>query len=391
MNTYTVRDLRHTIERWNSEYALVLDEAHASNLQRTRLLSPLAGGLNCVFALLFLWLALTAADEDPSYRWKLWQLFTHIGMGTVLLLCAAACKPLEHRHRSWAGRWLPVFTVAASIGFSVMITAVDQWVTPNITPFFIACIVSGLVIYLRPEVAAGLFFTAWLLFSTLLGMTQQNPEVLLSNRINGLSVCVIGFCISMLMWRKFTTIAVQKHQLEKAHSELQLKQRELERLTRQDGLTGLFNRNTFVELSNNELRRSKRQGSSTTILLLDLDHFKRINDTWGHPAGDAVLRHVAQTMVSSVRSTDLVGRLGGEEFIVLLPHTSAEAGRKIAEKIRQRLEVSELRWEGARIAVTASIGLAGTSADENREFDSLYTEADKALYLAKQRGRNRVI
>lgn len=391
MNTYTVRDLRHTIERWNSEYALVLDEAHASNLYRTRLLSPLAGGLNCVFALLFLWLALTAADEDPSYRWKLWQLFTHVGMGTVLLLCAAASKPLEHRHRSWAGRWLPVFTVAASIGFSVMITAVDQWVTPNITPFFIACIVSGLVIYLRPEVAAGLFFTAWLLFSTLLGMTQQNPEVLLSNRINGLAVCVIGFCISMLMWRKFTTIAVQKHQLEKAHSELQLKQRELERLTRQDGLTGLFNRNTFVELSSNELRRSKRQGSSTTILLLDLDHFKRINDTWGHPAGDAVLRHVAQTMVNSVRSTDLVGRLGGEEFIVLLPHTTAEAGRKIAEKIRQRLEVSELRWEGTRIAVTASIGLAGTNAEENREFDSLYTEADKALYLAKQRGRNRVI
>jgi diguanylate cyclase (GGDEF)-like protein len=193
------------------------------------------------------------------------------------------------------------------------------------------------------------------------------------------------------MWRKFTTIAVQKHLLEKTHSELQLKQRELERLTRQDGLTGLFNRNTFVELSNNELKRAKRQGSSTTILLLDLDHFKRINDTWGHPAGDAVLRHVAQTMVNSVRSTDLVGRLGGEEFIVLLPHTSAETGRKIAEKIRQRLEVSELRWEGTRISVTASIGLSGTSADESREFDSLYTEADKALYLAKQRGRNRVI
>jgi diguanylate cyclase (GGDEF)-like protein len=391
MNTYTVRELRHTIERWNTEYALVLDEAHASNLRRTRLLSPMAGGLNCLFALLFLWLALTAPDEDPHYRWKLWQLLTHTGMGSVLLLCAAACKPLEHRHRSWPGRWLPVFTVAASIGFSVMITAVDQWITPNITPFFIVCIVCGLVIYLRPEIAAGLFIAAWLLFSTLLGMTQQSPEVLLSNRINGLAVCVIGFCISVLMWRKFTTIAVQKHLLEKTHSELQLKQRELERLTRQDGLTGLFNRNTFVELSNNELKRAKRQGSSTTILLLDLDHFKRINDTWGHPAGDAVLRHVAQTMVNSVRSTDLVGRLGGEEFIVLLPHTSAETGRKIAEKIRQRLEVSELRWEGTRISVTASIGLSGTSADESREFDSLYTEADKALYLAKQRGRNRVI
>ena len=96
-------------------------------------------------------------------------------------------------------------------------------------------------------------------------------------------------------------------------------------------------------------------------------------------------------MVNTVRSTDLVGRLGGEEFIVLLPHTTAESGRKIAEKIRQRLEQSDVRWEGHRIAVTASIGLSSTTADEEREFDSLYTEADKALYLAKQRGRNRVI
>ncbi len=391
MNTYTVRDLRHTMERWNTEYALVLDEAHASNLHRTRLLSPVAAALNGLFALIFLWLVLSAADGDPAYRWKLWQLFTHTGMGIALAACGLAGRPLEHRHRSWPGRWLPVFSIAICIGFSILITAIDQWITAAITPFFIACIVSSLTIYLRPQMAAILYSVACLAFSWLIGFTQHNPDILLSNRINGLAVCAIGFCLSVLMWRKFTTIAVQKHQLEKAHAELQLKQRELERLTRQDGLTGLFNRNTFVELSTNELKRAKRQGSATTILLLDLDHFKRVNDTWGHPAGDAVLRNVAQNMVNTVRSTDLVGRLGGEEFIVLLPHTTAESGRKIAEKIRQRLEQSDVRWEGHRIAVTASIGLSSTTADEEREFDSLYTEADKALYLAKQRGRNRVI
>jgi len=347
--------------------------------------------LNGLFALIFLWLVLSAADGDPAYRWKLWQLFTHTGMGIALAACGLAGRPLEHRHRSWPGRWLPVFSIAICIGFSILITAIDQWITAAITPFFIACIVSSLTIYLRPHMAAILYSVACLAFSWLIGFTQHNPDILLSNRINGLAVCAIGFCLSVLMWRKFTTIAVQKHQLEKAHAELQLKQRELERLTRQDGLTGLFNRNTFVELSTNELKRAKRQGSATTILLLDLDHFKRVNDTWGHPAGDAVLRHVAQNMVNTVRSTDLVGRLGGEEFIVLLPHTTAESGRKIAEKIRQRLEQSDVRWEGHRIAVTARIGLSSTTADEEREFDSLYTEADKALYLAKQRGRNRVI
>ena len=117
----------------------------------------------------------------------------------------------------------------------------------------------------------------------------------------------------------------------------------------------------------------------------------RINDTWGHPAGDAVLRHVAALATGTVRSTDLIGRLGGEEFIVLLPNTSVEAGRRLAEKLRARLEASVVPWEGTHIPVTASFGLASTMPAEKLDFDHLYTEADKALYLAKQRGRNRVV
>jgi diguanylate cyclase (GGDEF)-like protein len=232
---------------------------------------------------------------------------------------------------------------------------------------------------------------AYIGFFIALGHFQDEPRVLLSNRLNGLTASLMGWALSVLLWRNFTTIALQKAQVARVNAELQTKQRELERLTRQDGLTGLFNRNTFVELSSTELKRALRQGSATTILLFDLDHFKRINDTWGHPAGDAMLRHVAQTSVQSVRSTDLVGRLGGEEFIVLLPHTHADAGRRIAEKIRQRLEASPLQWKGETLHITASFGLSSTTAAEGRSFDHLYNEADKALYLAKQRGRNRVI
>ena len=124
---------------------------------------------------------------------------------------------------------------------------------------------------------------------------------------------------------------------------------------------------------------------------MDLDHFKKVNDTWGHPAGDAVLRHVATLTHRTVRSTDLVGRLGGEEYIILLPGTSLEAARKLAEKLRIQIEASQVAWESTSIRVTVSMGLAGTTADEKRDFDTLYTEAVKALYLAKQRGRNRVV
>jgi len=133
------------------------------------------------------------------------------------------------------------------------------------------------------------------------------------------------------------------------------------------------------------------QGSATSILLLDLDFFKRVNDTWGHPAGDAVLKNVAVVANSTVRATDLVGRLGGEEFIILLPNTSVESARRLAEKLRANLEHSPVAWEQKYIHSTASFGVASTTALENHDFDHLYTHADKALYTAKEKGRNRVV
>jgi diguanylate cyclase (GGDEF)-like protein len=391
MITPLSRDLHHTLERWRAEHDRVVDEANATNLDRTRLLSPLVAGINGVLALVFLVLALQSPPNDPTYRWKLALLLVHTGMGLAMLGCAWAARVLRHGHRTLAGRWLGLFTVAVAMAFSIAAVAIDQWVTPNITPFLVSCMVVSLVLYMRPVSSALLYLATYSALHVALGWTQLNPALLLSNRLSAFAACGAGWALSALLWRKFTVITLQQEQLDKAQAELQQKQRELERLTRQDGLTGLFNRNTFVELSRSELQRAQRQGSSTTILLLDLDHFKRINDTWGHPAGDAVLRHVATLASTTVRSTDLVGRLGGEEFIVLLPNTSAEAGRKLAEKLRQRLETSVITWETTRITVTASMGLSSTTVAENRGFDHLYNEADKALYLAKQRGRNQVI
>jgi diguanylate cyclase (GGDEF)-like protein len=391
MNIAIPNELRRTLERWRTEHDQVADEACAVNLGRVRALAPLVAGINGVHVLVFLVLALKSPDGDPAYHWKLGLMLVHLGMGLALLGCTVAAQALRHSHRTFAGRGLGVATVAVAFAFSIGIVAIDQWVTPSITPFLIICTAASLILYVRPLTATWLYLAAYAGFYVAMGLTQHNPEQLLSNRLNGFSACAVGLALSVLLWRKFTTITLQQEQLDKANTDLQQKQRELERLTRLDGLTGLFNRNTFVELSRRELDRAQRQGSSTSILLLDLDHFKRVNDTWGHPAGDAVLRHVATLATSTLRSTDLVGRLGGEEFIVLLPGTSTEAARKLAEKLRYRLEVTPVLWEKTNIPVTASFGLVGTTAEEKRDFDSLYTEADKALYMAKQRGRNRVV
>lgn len=390
MDTH-LSDLLRVAARWRAEHVRVLDQAATINLERVRVIAPLVAALNAVHVLVFLMQLLTMPAGSTTRSWALGLLFTHLVMGLTMLGAALLARHWHCAHRSRWGQELAAGLAAASMVFAIAVACVDQLVTPNITPFLITCAVAGVALYIRPRVAATLYTMAYAVFYFAIGLTQHEPAQLLSNRLNGITACLMGAMLSVLLWRKFTTITLQQGLLERANSELQNKQRELERATRQDGLTGLFNRNTFVELTHRELDRAQRQGSPTTILLLDLDHFKLVNDTWGHPAGDAVLRHVAALAATTVRSTDLVGRLGGEEFIVLLPNTSVQAARQLAEKLRQRIASSPVQWGQLMIPITTSLGLAGTTAQEKQDFDTLYSDADKALYLAKQQGRNRVV
>jgi diguanylate cyclase (GGDEF)-like protein len=365
--------------------------AQAVNLRRARYVAP---GVVAVNGVCVLWLGislLTRHEPSTTEEWKLGLLLVHLLMGLCFGFLAWQAYRLRHSPKSFWGRQLPVLMVGLGLLLALALTSLDQWITPNITPFLLGSIAISLAVYLRPGVSAWVFAAVYVLFYHAIGLTQDNAQQLLSNRVNGLAAVAIGWGLSVLLWRKFTTITLQQAQLEEANAELQSKQKELQRLTRLDGLTGLYNRNTFVELTRQELVRAQRQGSSTTILLLDLDFFKRVNDTWGHPAGDAVLKNVASVANSTVRATDLVGRLGGEEFIILLPNTSLEAARKLAEKLRANLEHTPTPWEQTRITSTVSIGVASTTASENRDFDHLYSHADKALYAAKEKGRNRVV
>lgn len=163
----------------------------------------------------------------------------------------------------------------------------------------------------------------------------------------------------------------------------------LRQLSTRDALTGLLNRREWVVQMQAQHRWLGRFGEPYAVLMIDIDHFKRVNDTWGHPAGDAVLVHTAQVLLGSVRAMDVVGRLGGEEFAVLMPRTGAEAAVQVAERLRQSLADSAMGWKHASIEVTVSIGVAGVEdADEAPE--RVIERADALLYAAKHGGRNRV-
>lgn len=163
---------------------------------------------------------------------------------------------------------------------------------------------------------------------------------------------------------------------------------ELTRLATTDSLTGMANRRYFIGQLDREMARIQRNAGPAAVLMLDLDHFKRINDNYGHAAGDAVLQAFARTAQASLRKIDLIGRLGGEEFSIMLPQTGLDAARRFAERLRKNIEAMRVEHDGESLQVTVSIGLTElTRAD--LDCDSVLARVDQALYQAKAEGRNR--
>jgi diguanylate cyclase (GGDEF)-like protein len=164
---------------------------------------------------------------------------------------------------------------------------------------------------------------------------------------------------------------------------------EIYRLMTIDGLTQVHNKRHFQESLEREFARSKRYGNPFALVLFDIDHFKKINDTYGHLAGDEVLRNMGVLLKKRVRTNDIVARVGGEEFAVILPEAGKPGGVALAEKLRKLIEAEPFSYNGVNIPVTVSLGVSGYEAHhENSE--TMVSEADEKLYEAKRGGRNRV-
>jgi diguanylate cyclase len=159
--------------------------------------------------------------------------------------------------------------------------------------------------------------------------------------------------------------------------------------SRTDPLTGLANRFAYDQQLRNEMERYKRYGTPFSICVADIDFFKRINDEFGHLAGDKVLRLMAKILRSSLRGVDFVARFGGEEFVILMPSTGGESARMAAEKVRKAVEESPFNFQSKPVRITISIGVTEVSSDDTS--DTLFSRADSSLYTAKSSGRNCVV
>jgi len=156
-----------------------------------------------------------------------------------------------------------------------------------------------------------------------------------------------------------------------------------------DFLTSLVNRRSFDRALNDLIKDFNEKKIPFTLILLDLDNFKQINDKFGHPAGDLVLKEVSNLLRTYLRANTIIGRLGGEEFGIILPNVTLENGKNVAERIRNVIENHEIKYDGKVIRISASLGV--TQVKEGDTIDTLYRRADEALYQAKRDGKNKVI
>jgi two-component system chemotaxis response regulator CheY len=175
------------------------------------------------------------------------------------------------------------------------------------------------------------------------------------------------------------------------HRQIEAKNKTLEKLALTDAMTGLPNRRAIDEWAKRELSGAARHGFSFWVIVADLDRFKHVNDTFGHNAGDEVLKKFSKILQVHTRRSDFCGRLGGEEFLVVMTHATRKDVDKAADRIRAEFETTPFTFSGCSMVATASFGIAGFEANQEQpSFSTLVSQADAALYCAKRTGRNRV-
>ena len=210
--------------------------------------------------------------------------------------------------------------------------------------------------------------------------------------ITSLSTTIFIIIFALIISYSIYRINLERARLEKIKLEQKVKERtqEIERISQIDKLTGLPNRRHLDELLQQEFKRTVRFNHDVSLMVLDLDYFKRVNDTYGHLAGDAVLQKMGEIIQSEIRETDIAGRFGGEEFVVMLPESSPHIAQHVARKLCDAVRQCEFTFEKQLIPVTISIGISAYD-DSVEELQILFQQADSALYAAKEKGRDRFI
>ena len=280
----------------------------------------------------------------------------------------------------------------------VGIVAVDQYITTSISQFIIFYLVASVVILLPPFVSGVIYSLIYAVFYVVMGYVIQSPSILLTTRFNGFTSLVMALGLSGMLWYYFTNNENHKNQIKKQNKDLEEQKIELEQLNYRlsvlasmDSMTQLLNRREFEIKVNTEMNVFREEGFTSSMVIADIDQFKVVNDTYGHPVGDELLKQFSLLLKAVLRDKDLIARWGGEEFVIMIHEANPNDAYRIAERLRQKIEKTTFHIDEHHIKITASFGIAPLISTDDEPLYSSYLKADKALYRAKDNGRNKTI
>jgi diguanylate cyclase (GGDEF)-like protein len=283
------------------------------------------------------WLSFEGANTLPPHqadalRWVAWLDLAAVAFFAALWSFRKYLVP-----ETKLGQVVPGLLGLVCLLMAGLWSFLAQWFMPSVTLYALGCCFVGTLLLIRPAITLLVFGLSFAAMYWALGQSPVTGLLLATERLYSGFAAVLGVVLSLVLWHRFTTAELLRIKVQAQRLQLELQNNQLQDMAMLDALTGLLNRRAFEVQAVQAISRTRRDGTSLAALMLDLDHFKRINDQYGHPAGDAVIRFTADVLRASVRDSDLVARVGGEEFMVLLPVTSPEAAFEVAEKIRQRV------------------------------------------------------
>jgi len=357
----------------------VLDECVLINTRRIYFISIIAIPLHIISILLFVF---TKSDDT---LWSYGIMMCHLALLVFMVTMLLVSRRFKDRRKPTKGMYVLQYVVMGFILVSGTIFVVfDQLVTTNITPFVLMCIIEGVILLIRPIASLIFFVVSCVAYYFSLTLTITDQQVLLSNRVNGLVAAGIGFFLSCILWRYNCRNIIHMRRIK-------AQQRQLKQMAYYDPVTDLPYRRLLEKLLKREIALMQRYGHDSVIIILDIDNFKTINDTYGHPVGDNILKKLDELLVNNVRVSDTVARFGGEEFIILMPGTSVEEGFAFAEELRKLIMAKRFIVGSVMLHITSSFGVSSIrDLMGSQTLEDYYYRADKALYLAKQSGKNRV-
>lgn len=370
----------------------VTKEIKAKNVWRIFYLSAIMTIVHIAYIISF---SVNQPAMESTYleNWAQFVILSHsIMLFVVVFLCSLSFYMLKKKKtNSFFALVVTEATAILYLLFGISITAASQGAVSSITPFLLVAIGVSAILLIPPFVVLINFSIIYVIFYMTIDAYQLTPELILSSHLNAFTSVAISIGLAHVLWKNVVTQTEQRHKIEKQHEVLEVANKRLDFLVTYDPLTKLYNRLKFLDVVNKEISTMKKNGYDGSIIILDLDNFKSINDEFGHPVGDKVLQEVGQIILANIGEMDSAARLGGEEFIILLRQQSLEESVNTANRLREKIAALRLKSDTDTIVqVTASFGVAPFIPASDDPFQTSYSEADRVMYIAKTQGGNRV-